>query len=131
MLIYPSIYTDELDILTMALLSLGIGFGLLVLTLSWTFSNLTAKRRCQAEAARQGCMPAPAVPHKGFWGLTRLLEVLKATQEERGPQQIVEIMNELGTKKEVHTARLESKSHCTRPITESLRFCFKQCWARR
>lgn len=90
----------------MTLLSLGIGCGLAVLILTRIISTVTAKRRCRAEAARQGCMPAPTIPNRGFLGLTRILEYLKATREERGPQVFVDAMNELGTSGNVHTARL-------------------------
>ena len=95
----------------MILLSLGIGCGLVFFILNRIIATLTARRRCQAEAARQGCMPAPAVPSKGFLGLIGLLDVLKATREERGPQQFVEAMDELGASGEVHTSRIEGESH--------------------
>ena len=94
----------------MMLLPLGVGCGLVVFILNEIFTNLITRRRCQAEAARRGCMPAPAVPSKGFLGLIRLLEVLKATREERGPQHFVEAMDELGAKGEVHTSRIECES---------------------
>ena len=92
----------------MILMSLGIGCGLVVFILNRIVATLTARWRCQAEAARQGCMPAPAVPRKGFLGLIRLLDVLKATREQRGPQQVVEALDELGASGEVHTSRVES-----------------------
>ena len=95
----------------MILLSLGIGCGLVVFILNRIIATLTARRRFQAEAARQGCMPAPAVPRKGFLGMIRLLDLLKATREERGPQQLVEAMNELGASGEFHTCRIEGEPH--------------------
>lgn len=91
----------------MTLLSLGIGCGIAVLILTRIISTVTAKRRCQAEAARLGCKPAPALPNMGFLGLTVVLSYLKATREERGPQRFVEALNELGTSGKVHTARVE------------------------
>lgn len=95
----------------MTLLSLGIGCGLAVFILTRIISSVIAKRRCQAEAARLGCKPAPALRNMGFLGLTRILDYLKATREERGPPQFVEVMNELGTSGKVHTARVEGDSH--------------------
>lgn len=96
----------------MILLSLSIGcaFSLLVLILSKIISGVIAKRQCQAEAARLGCEPAPALPTTGFLGLTRLLDHLKATREERGSQQFVELMNEVGQSGTVHTCRVQGKS---------------------
>lgn len=93
----------------MTLLSLGIGCGIAVLILTRIISTVTAKRRCQAEAARLGCKPAPALPNMGFLGLTVVLSYLKATREERGPQRFVEALNELGTSGKVHTARVEGE----------------------
>ena len=94
----------------MILLPLGVGCGLVVFILNGIFASLITRRRCQAEAARRGCMPAPAVPSKGFLGLIRLLDVLKATREERGPQYFVETMDGLGAKGAVHTSRIECES---------------------
>ena len=94
----------------MTLLSLGIGCGIAVLILTRIISTVIAKRRCQEEAARLGCQPAPAIPNIGFLGLTRILDHLKAIREERGLQQFVEAMNELGTSGTVHTARVEGKT---------------------
>lgn len=105
----------------MTLLSLGIGCGLAILILTRIISIVTAKRRCRAEAARQGCMPAPTIPNQGFLGLTRMLEYLKATREERGPQVFLEAMNELGTNGSVHTARLGGDSESVM-YGESLEF---------
>lgn len=101
----------------MTFLSLGIGCSLAAFILTRIISIVIAKRRCQAEAARQGCKPAPAIPNLGFLGLTRILDYLKATREERGPPQFVDAMNELGTSGEVHTARVqgESRSSCVDP----------------
>lgn len=94
----------------MALISLGIGCGLAVLILTRIISTLTSQSRCRAEAARQGCKPAPAIPNRDFLGLTRILDYLKATREERGPPLLVDAMNELGTSGEVHTARVQGES---------------------
>ena len=55
-------------------------------------------------------MPAPAIRNMGFLGLTRILDYLKAQREERGPLQFVEAMDELGTKGNTHTARLEGST---------------------
>lgn len=91
----------------MTLLPLCIGCGLAALILTRIISSVTERRRCQAEAVRLGCKPAPVIPKKGLFGLTRFLDYLKAMRDERSPQQFVMAMNELGTTGEVHTARLE------------------------
>lgn len=95
----------------MTFLSLGIGCGLAFLILSRVVSIVIAKRRCLAEAARLGCEPAPAAPKLGFLGLTTILKYLKAMREERGPQEIVDFLNGVGTFGQVHTARVEGDSH--------------------
>ena len=97
----------------MTLLSLGIGCCLAFLILTRIISTSTVKRRCQAEATRQGCEPAPVVPKKGFLGLTQMLDYLKATREERGPPHFVDTMDGMGKSGTVHTARVEGDS---RPI---------------
>ena len=95
----------------MTLLSLSIGCGLAVLILSKIISSVITRRRCQAEAARRGCEPAPALRNMGFMGLTLTFDYLKAMREERGPPMFVEAMNELGTNGNIHTARVEGESH--------------------
>ena len=68
-------------------------------------SALVTKRRIAAEVTLQGCEPALVLPSKDFLGLTRLLEMLKVTKDERGPQYIMGSMNaEAG--KDVHTLQL-------------------------
>lgn len=94
----------------MALLSLGIGCCFVFLILTKTIGTLAARRRYHAEAARQGCGPAPLVPKKGFLGLARVRDNLKAIREERGPQLYVEALNEMGTGENIHTAQFEGKS---------------------
>ena len=95
----------------MTLLSLSIGCVLVVLSSYKIISSLITRRRCQAEAARQGCEPAPALRNMGFLGLTRIRSYLKAMREERGPQEFVQAMNELGTSGNIHTARVQGISH--------------------
>ena len=95
----------------MTLLSLSIGCGLAVLVSYKIISFLITRRRCQAEAARQGCEPAPTLRNMGFLGLTRIMNYLKAMREERGSPEIVEAMNELGTGGNIHTARAQGISH--------------------
>ena len=99
----------------MTLLSLGIGCCLAFLILTRIISVLTVKRRCQAEARRQGCEPAPVIPKKGFLGLTQMLDYLKATREERGPPHFVDTMDGMGNSGTVHTARVEGDS-CPRKM---------------
>ena len=79
-------------------------FGVLFLVLCKIISSVRARSRRSTEAARRGCLPAPTLPRKGFLGIKRLKESIKATHEERGPQYIVEGMNEVG--KDVHTLRV-------------------------
>lgn len=94
----------------MALLSLVIGCCLVILILTRIIANLAARGKYHAEAARQGCEPAPIVPKKGLLGLNRVRDNLKAIREERGPQLYVEALNDVGTREEIHTARLEGDS---------------------
>ena len=94
----------------MTLLSLGIACCLVVLLLIKTIATLMARRRYRAEAARQGCEPAPLVPEKGLLGLIRVRDNLKAIREERGPQLYVEALKEISTSEEIHTAQLEGDS---------------------
>jgi cytochrome P450 len=61
------------------------------------------KRRIKEEAGRRGCSEAPVMPEKGFFGFGRLIEGLRATRNDRGPQYVIEALDgEMG--KEVHTA---------------------------
>ncbi|KAK3306376.1 oxidoreductase-like protein [Chaetomium strumarium] len=62
-----------------------------------------AKQRIALEAARRGCSAAPVMPRKGFFGFGRLIEGLRATRNDRGPQYVIEALDgEMGT--DVHTA---------------------------
>ena len=91
----------------MAIVSLGLLCGGFVLLVVKIISSLAAKRQIAAEAARQGCSPVLRLPSKDLLGLTTLLDMLKATKEERGPQYIMERMNtEAG--KDVHTVQIKA-----------------------
>ena len=92
----------------MTLLSLGVGCGLAVLVLTKIVSSVIVRRRWQAEAARQGCEPAPTVP-MGFMGLVRIIGYLRAAREEQGPPQIVKALDELSINGNVHTARAKGE----------------------
>ena len=60
------------------------------------------RRRIEREAARRKCQPAPVMPTKGFLGLGRLREGLRATREGRGPQYVIDAIDtEMG--KDIHT----------------------------
>ncbi len=60
------------------------------------------RRRIEREAVRRKCKPAPVMPYKGFLGLGRLREGLRATREGRGPQYVIEAINaEMG--EHIHT----------------------------
>ncbi|KKY18361.1 putative cytochrome p450 family protein [Phaeomoniella chlamydospora] len=63
------------------------------------------RRRNAQEARRRGCLPPPSLPLKGFLGFGTLIESVRATKPERGPQYVVETLNkELG--KDVHTCKV-------------------------
>ena len=81
-------------------------FGLVALIFLKVISSFVAKRRRNAEAARRGCLPAPAVPNNDLLNISRLRESIRATKEDRGPQYIAETMDEIG--KHVHTVRLQA-----------------------
>ena len=91
----------------MTLLSLGIGCGLAVLVLIKITSSVIIRRRWQAKAAGQGCKPPPTIC-MGFIGLVR---ILRAAREERGPPQIVKVLDEVGINGNVHTARAKGEHH--------------------
>lgn len=58
--------------------------------------------RYAAKAAELKCSPAPRMPVKGFLGFGRLVESIKATNAEKGPQYVVSALNsEMG--RDVHT----------------------------
>lgn len=60
------------------------------------------KQHYAEEAKRRGCAPAPVMSRKGFLGFGQLLEGLKASRQERGPQHVIEaIDSEMGP--DVHT----------------------------
>jgi cytochrome P450 len=70
--------------------------GFILLVISRIFHKIYAKRSRSAEAAQQGCLPATKLLPKGFLGVGRLRESMEATKEERGPQYIAEIMDDVG-----------------------------------
>ena len=90
----------------MAWLSFGFFFVAAVLLIfSKLVSSLIARSRLNIEASRQGCEPPYALPNKDIFGLTRLLGLLKATREERGPQYLLDTINaEAG--EDVHTLHI-------------------------
>ncbi|KAK4142529.1 cytochrome P450 [Dichotomopilus funicola] len=60
------------------------------------------KQRYAEEARRRGCAPAPVMRKKGFLGFGHLLDGLKASRQERGPQHVIEAIDgEMGP--DVHT----------------------------
>ena len=73
--------------------------GFLLLIISRIAYKILAKRARTAEANRRGCLPARKLPPKGFLGVGRLRESMRATKEERGPQYVAETMDDVG----VHT----------------------------
>lgn len=78
--------------------------GLISLIIVKIVKSIRFRRWRAAEAARRGCLPAPTLPKQDLIGLRRLKDSIKATREERGPQYVVDAMNELGH--DVHTLRL-------------------------
>ena len=90
----------------MAWLSFGFFFGAAVFLICLrAVSSLIARRRLNIEASRQGCEPPFALPSTDFLGLTRLLGMMKATREERGPQYLLDTINaEAG--EDVHTLHI-------------------------
>lgn len=71
-------------------------YGFILLIISRISYKIYAKRSRSAEAARRGCLPATKLPPKGFLGVGRLRESMKATKEERGPQYVAETMDDVG-----------------------------------
>ena len=61
------------------------------------------RRWIATEAARHGCGPAPVLAKRDPFGLLRILDILKATKEQRGPQYMGALMNDMG--EDVHTVR--------------------------
>jgi hypothetical protein len=66
-------------------------------------SILIGRRRRDAEAARRGCAPPPAIAKKDPLGISRLIEAARANREGRSPQWFTAIMDEVGA--DVHTIR--------------------------
>ncbi|KAK4163350.1 putative cytochrome P450 [Cladorrhinum sp. PSN259] len=83
------------------LLFCGITLLFLNLLLSARSKRLLAKEHA-LKAAELKCSPAPRMPSKGFLGFGRLIESIKATNDDEGPQYVVEaIDSEMG--RDVHT----------------------------
>jgi len=75
----------------------------LVLRYLYNSHSARAKRRHNdQEAKRRGCGSAPVMPRRGFLGFGRLIESVKATNADFGPQYVVKALDgEMG--KNVHT----------------------------
>ena len=95
----------------MTLLSLGAGGGVIVLVLIRIVLTITNTKRCRAKAAQQGCEPVPLARNMGFLGLSRIMKYMKAVQEDRAPQQYVELLNDLDSRRTLHTARMRGNLH--------------------
>lgn len=80
-------------------LSYSALYGFLLLVVCRISYKIFAKHARSAEAARRGCLPAAKLPPKGFLGVGRLRESMRATKEERGPQYVAETMDDV----RVHT----------------------------
>lgn len=68
-------------------------------------SRQEEKRRNAGEATRRGCSRAPVLPQTGFWGLLGckwLVEGLRSTKADRGPQYVVHALDRV-MGKDVHT----------------------------
>lgn len=68
---------------------------------NYWLSNRAVERRNEQEAASRGCSPAPIVP-RGFFGLGWLIQSIRATKNDRGPQYVVEVLDRV-MGKDVHT----------------------------
>ncbi|KAK4677794.1 hypothetical protein QC764_301920 [Podospora pseudoanserina] len=87
----------------MFLFALAVAAAICVFQLAHSLQRKkSVRRRNDEEAARLGCSPARVMPTKGFLGFGRLVESVKATKADRGPQYVVEAIDqEMG--KDVHT----------------------------
>ncbi len=87
-----------LTVLAAGLLAIIIGY----LYTRSSFSEEILKHSLARDALRAGCGQAPIMPKKGFLGIGRLREGLRASREDRGPQYVIDaIDSEMG--KDVHT----------------------------
>ena len=80
---------------------LGSFIGILSFITIKLFSAVLNRRWLAAEISRQSCEPAPVLAKRDPFGLLRILDILRATKEERGPQYMGGLMNERG--KDVRT----------------------------
>lgn len=78
--------------------------ALLILALYKICQSLLNRRRRDAKAKELGCLPAPTLRSNNFLGTSRLKDSMKANKENRGPQYVIDAMNELGV--DVHTCRV-------------------------
>jgi len=89
----------------MFLTVLAAGLAAVVLGYLCTRTSLREERfrnSLERTADRHGCAPAPVMPKKGFLGIGRLREGLRASREDRGPQYVIDAIDtEMG--KDVHT----------------------------
>ena len=83
---------------------LGVAIGVVALAIIKTISTILSRRWLAAETIRHGCKPAPALAKRDPLGLLRILDILRATKEERGPQYMGGLMNEMGS--DLHTVRV-------------------------
>lgn len=86
----------------MYLLGIAAVWWIASLLLAWSDEKTAAEEWLRRETALRACSPAARMPSRGFLGLGRLAENLRATREGRGPQYVVSAMDsELGP--HVHT----------------------------
>ncbi|KAK3991105.1 putative cytochrome P450 [Cladorrhinum sp. PSN332] len=79
--------------------------GVLLLSVNLVLSarsDRLRRRQHALKAAQLKCSPAPRMPTKGLLGFGRLIESIKATNDDKGPQYVVSALNsEMG--RDVHT----------------------------
>lgn len=79
-------------------------YGLTALVVIKLVSAAVKRRWLATETARHGCGPAPVLMRRDPFGLLGILDIFKASKEQRGPQYMGSLMNKIGT--DVHTLRV-------------------------
>ena len=88
----------------MYLTFMSLVYGIAALAIVKLVSGATNRRWLARENTRHGCQPAPVVAKRDPLGLLGVLDILKATKAQRGPQYMGSLMNEIGTN--IHTVRV-------------------------
>ncbi len=83
---------------------LSLLYGVTALVIVKFISAALSKKWLATETARRGCGPAPVLAKQDPFGLLRIFDILRASKEQRGPQYMGALMNEIGN--DVHTVRV-------------------------